>query len=366
MSLAAIRKTNDRFKLGATFVADALRARAWLLEGKEQTSGKALRVLYAGEEIHKNYIADLLYGDQHEGECLGPLNLVQLRRAYQSNARNAALMVIEGHPFHRWRYADDGDLWIPRWLDFVANIPLVATNRSAKEDLRRIRKNALSWSVTTEPSRFAQFYHSMYVPTLTTRHRDRAVPMAFEQMMAHLEDHTCELVEVEKQGKAIAGVLILYEDLRPRLWSNGILNGDPIHWKDRAIPASYYFASEYLVQKGFESMHMGSTRAFLNDGVMAYKTKWKVRTRVEARRGFLLKPLAPSPALDAFFVANPFVAVRNTEPRAAVFRDEGAGSSPVDRETLERNYMLDGLAGLDLYRVGAGARGGPLLVRSTS
>jgi len=366
MPLTALRKLGNKLQIGAALIADAARGPTWCLEGKERTSGTALRVLYAGEEVHKNYFANLIYEEGHQSEYLGASTPLALRRLSLSNERNAALMVIEGHPFRRWLYTTEDDLWVPRWLDFVADIPLVATNRSAKEDLRRIRKNALTYSVTTDKARLAAFYHSMYVPTVTARHQDRAVKMSFEQMMARLEERACELVEVEKQGEAIAGVLILHEDRRPRLWSNGILNGDPIHWKDRAIPASYLFASEYLAQKGFDSMHMGSTRAFLADGVMTYKTKWKVRAHVEALRGFLLKPLTPSPALDSFFVANPLVALRNLEPRAAIFIDAGQRFSLADRAALEHEYSLDGLGGVDFYRVGMGTRGGPLMLRDES
>ena len=354
--------SKDQLRAAKGLLLDAVRSHVWLLDGLERESGEAMRILYAGAELQKNYIAHLAFGDECDCRSLGVATPISLRRFARRNPHEASLMVVDGHPFHRWLYGARGDFWIPRWIRFVGDAPLVATNRSAKEDLRRLRKSSLTYSVTTTSDRLREFYHSMYLPTVTTRHGNRAVEMGLHRMLDRLRQGTCELLQVLKADEAIAGVLIAYEEGRPRLWSNGILNGDPVHLKERVVPASYYFASLHLAEQGFDSMDIGSTRAFFSDGVMAYKTKWKVRAQVDALRGFLFKPLAPARALDSLLAAHPMVTLEKGEPRAAVFRSTAQDLSMREREQLGDDYGLEGLAGVDIYQTGGVPRGCPVKV----
>jgi hypothetical protein len=342
-----------------TSFRDVVQPRAWLLDGPEASSGNPLRILYVGNQKQKDYVAFLAFGSSrsgteyqgdHRDAYLGRRDLLTLYGLVRRNAFHCQLIVIEGHFLRRKLYEEAQDYYIPLWLEGDTEIPLVARTKSAKEELRRIRKSKLSYKVTRDPDALSRFYHNMYVPYVQKRHEERAVFLRYGQMIQLAQEGRCELLLVKKGNDAIAGGLNLLGEGLPRRWANGVKDGNLSYWKDGAMAATYYFSSLRLKELGYERMHMGLSRAFLNDGVLQYKRKWGMRVARPFPIGFLIKFKALSPGLQGFLVRNPFVHTVRGELRGAAFVD---GAERLSEETVEhmwRLYLLPGVPRVDVQR----------------
>ncbi len=322
---------------------------AWLLEGSEVSSGEPLRVLYVGSHVQKNYIAHLAFGAARHETAVGGRYLWALRGSVKKNSLGCSLAVIECHRRQRRFCEDRGDFFVPQWLCGEVDLPLQAQGRSAKEDLRRIRRSDLHFVVTKELDDFDQFYHRMYLPYVTERHQDRAIAMGYDHMMEAARRGACELLLVKKGDEPVAGMVIRMEGQLPRLWSQGLKEGNLSHLRHGAAAATWYFASQHLRDQGFKRMHMGLSRAFLSDGVLRYKAKWGTRMRYCLPMGFVLKLLSPSRGLKSFLLTNPFAHLDKGQLWGAVFIQDGEQASGDHLQRLWAQYHIAGLSGLRVY-----------------
>jgi len=328
-----------------------IRSKAWIIEGTEVASGEHLNVIYLGEEVQKNYITDLIFNGNCKEKYIEKKSLWPLFHLIK-NLSQCSLMIIEGN-YHDYKSdTEKGEFFIPLWLHSNVDIPLVASNKSAKEDLRRIKKNQLEYVVTREPNQFHDFFYNMYLPYVKNRHQDRTLLMGYDIMMQRAKDETCELLLVKKDSESIAGTLIVFKEKLPKLWSIGVKDGNLSYLKTGVVAATYYFSSLYLVGRGYEKMNTGSLRAFLKDGVLQYKKKWGVRVSSHDTKGFLLKPLSRSEGLKGFFSRNPFVFVNEGKLSSAVFIENEKMGTDESYKKFHKNYYLAGLDEMIVYQYG--------------
>ena len=328
-----------------------VRSKAWIIGGTEVASGEHLSVIYMGREGQMNYIKNLIFKGNCKEKYIEKRSFWHLFHLIK-NLSKCSLIIIEGHCQDYKSDTEKGEFFIPLWLQGSVNIPLVATNRSIKSDLKKIRKYQLEYVVTKELNQFHDFFYNMYLPYIKNRHQNRALLMSYDIMIQRAKDKTCELLLVKKDNEPIAGMVIVFEKNHPRLWSLGVKDGNPSHVKIGVVAATYYFSSLYLVGRGYEKMHTGSSRAFLKDGVLQFKKKWGMRVTPNDTSGFLLKPLSRSEGLKGFFVRNPFVFVNGGKLSSAVFIENDEMDTDESYEKFHKNYYLVGLDEMIVYQFG--------------
>ncbi|MCE9612697.1 MAG: hypothetical protein K8T26_00380 [Lentisphaerae bacterium] len=323
-----------------------------VLTGTLEPGHLPLSILCAARPRGLAYLKDLYFDGACTERPLGRTSWWNARRLARRSGQDCPLMVAElsdalCHYLHPRRW-----FCIPTWIRGAVNLPLpswVLQSSSVKSDLRRIRKNGLTYDVTRDPQRFADFYANMYVPHVSAIHGASTylVPQAY--MAQHLKDG--DLLMVRKGEADIAGCLIVYDPDGPRLWSLGIRPADgDAFLTDGASGALYHFAFEYLAAKGYTRAGLGLSRAFLNDGILRYKRKWGQRIIGADPNRFALRILHPSPAVARILQEHPFVFTQGTGLYSAVFQLDMAPQTDEElRGALERN-SIDGLAGLVLYR----------------
>ncbi len=114
-----------------------------------------------------------------------------------------------------------GDYHIPSLIIGEVDVPLTANNKSAKDDLRKIRKNNLSYEVTTDISQLHNFYQTMYLPYITQKHAIRSILDDYQLMVEKVQMGNCKLLLIREQTDFIAGALLVLGEKIPRLWSIG-------------------------------------------------------------------------------------------------------------------------------------------------
>ena len=343
------------------------RPEVWVLDGNEASTAARLNLLYVGTEPHRKYIADLAYGENYGETFIGRIGGVSLRRMVKRDHFACPLIVIEGHFVHRWIYQEQGDFFIPLWLEGTVDIPFVPSRKTARADLGRIKRNKLEYVVTTELDRFRTFYYGMHVPYVSSRFQDRAITgdyaMGFDDILRLARYGACELLLVKQGSEFVAGTFIVFVDRLPRLWApfmggklprlycGGLKDGDLSYLAIGASLATDYFPSLYLADCGYQSMHMGLSRAFLNDGVLHYKKKWDMRGVGGTPGGLLIKPLRLSQGVRGFLVNNPFVYVNKGDLCGAGFVEDTTPDLDQIAEQLYDEHCLPGLTNVATYEL---------------
>jgi hypothetical protein len=189
-------------------ICSAARSNVWMLKGSEPNTGKELQVLFAGGEQLKSYVAKLIFNGKCRQSHMGKLYLPQIHYLLKCNRSNCALAFIEVRQAYRFLYEGRNDFYIPQWLESCVEIPLKASNKSAKEDLRRIRRHRLSYEFSEDMQSVKDFYENMYLPTIHDRHKNTGLSVSFEKFKDILARPDNKLMLINHEGNPIAGVII--------------------------------------------------------------------------------------------------------------------------------------------------------------
>jgi hypothetical protein len=341
----------------------SLRRNVWRLEGREASSGQPLSVLCAAGGQTRHYLTQLLFSEEAREVDLGRIWIWNLSRATWARKRGCPLIVIQADHSIRKVLKEDDWFFIPLWVIGTVALPITDTmlnQKSLRSDLQAIRKSGLRGRVTRDPQCFDDFYHNMYVPHVTRAHGSSVYVNPYDTMRAQLADS--DLVLIHDGEKDIAGMMILYEADRARLWSAGVRGGDRRYLKQGALSALYYFSAQHLTEKHFSSVSMGLSRAFLNDGVLRYKRKWAQRLAGTVPARIALKVAAETPASRAFLQNNPFIFERSGKLYGAVFLSDRDAATTDSAARMKKQYFHDGLSKLVLFRphIGDAPHGLPL------
>ena len=322
----------------------------WLLNGIELNSGAHFAIIYLGNQENKNYIANLAYGEQYDEIYLGEKWLPNIFLMLKTTARNYCMIIIDANESLCRLMKRNRDFYIPSWVHGELGLPLTVSDKSSKNDLRKIRKNNLKYEVTTEKLQFHQFYHDMYSPYMIKRHGNKNKSLNYDELMRYWESGKCELMLIKRENEHVAGEVILFEENGPRLLILGIQDGDPCYLKYGTGAACYHFSAHYLQERGYKSLHLGGSRPFLNDGVLRFKKKLGLRLVGKTDEGFLFKPLSPTAGLRGFLLRNPFIFAHQKELCGAIFIENGeVCSSQKNLTQFSKCFYINGLSNLNIY-----------------
>jgi hypothetical protein len=335
-------------------IVNILILNVWVITGEEILSKQKLNIIYIGSEKNKNFLAKLAFGNSYKEDHIGKTWLWRIFKTVKARGHACSLMVAEVPKSSLVLFGKKKCFYIPFWVRGELNTsvdtsPLIK-NESLKSDLRRIRRNKLHFELTDELSQFHNFYYNMYLPHTTKAHSDRALIVKYDFMKRFFRD--CDLLLIKKDTEYIAGVLIAYgyRRNRARLWSLGVKDGNSDHIKDGAIGGIYYFSLLHLKEKGYKRVSVGASRAFLKDGVLRYKKKWGQKIVSTHKTGFLIKPLSKTAAVEGFFLNNPFIYVNKNRRNGAIFAEAGRSFSKEDFQKFYKDYCLNGMSKLFIYR----------------
>lgn len=327
---------------------EVLKPNVWILDCDEGSMTKPLKIIYIGTEKNKNYIKRMVYNDICNEVYLGKKFCWYVYFILKKNRSKCSLAIIEGTFIDRYLYRSMKDFFVPLWVDSVTNLPLKATNKSAKEDLRELRKNKFTYTVTKDTEILNDFYYNMHRPMIRARYTTGVFEISYDDMTEQIKEGCYELLLVKKQDIFVAGVVLNRCEGIPRLWKNGIR--DIKYRKDGALAATYVYASEYLWEKGYKKVSFGQMRSFLNDGLLQYKKKWNVTLQTAGKKGYILKPLVGSDTLNGFFETHPFIYRQKDKLYGAVFINKEE-CSETEYKVFQKKYYIEGISELNIFSI---------------
>lgn len=326
-----------------------LRINVWILSGTEPAK-LPLTIIFAGIEHNKKYFAKLVLNNFCTETYLGKAWRWNLMKLINKRARDCSLMVLEVNAAFYQVFGNKKSFFIPRWIGQEADISVNTPSFNRHE--KQINKHNLQFEITNERTQFDKFYQGMYVPYITKVFGNTAVLMSYYEMEKNFNNGV--LLLIKRDEEYIAGEIIVYEKNGPRLAGLGVKNGNTDYLKVDVMLAIYFFAIKYLRQKGYNKLHFGSSRAFLKDGVLQYKKRWRLQVVNDKDVGFLIKPLCWSNGVKEFFLKNPFIYLDQGVFCGAIFLEKDQLRSREDVEKIYKDYYEEGLSKVNIYLYGNG------------
>jgi hypothetical protein len=338
-------------------VYDALRPRFWVVQAKVRDRDPPVAILCSARGGERSYLLGQLFDGTATESYVGRAWLWHAARLLRDRSDGCCLAAVATRAWCRRLLGSGKWLCVPSWVVGEMDLPPapdVLRAETVKSDLRRIRRNALTFEVTRDPALLNDFYHQMYVPYITRAHGASAVVMSYDAMRAQLPH--CELLLVKKQGLAIAGVLILHGRTGTRLWSMGIRDASEQYVDDGAVAAIYHFSAQYLRDQGLHRLGLGLSRAFLHDGVLRYKKKLGLRLVDAAHAYFAFHVPQDTPAARTVLKNTPWIFEDKGCLYGAVFVENGQiPLTEQDFRRLYRDFFLEGMAQVLVVPLDAGA-----------
>lgn len=335
-----------------------IRIPSWRLEGTERASRQRLVLYFAGHLQSRNYIANLVFEPRYVEQNTGKVWLWSARK--RGVGMGADLVAIRRRPRYSRRFRNRLGFDIPCWIGLEADLAVAAkgyaTSENLKSDLRRIRLHDFRCESTHDPARIADFYITMYRPYIARVHGDRAMPLTWPEFEPELKKS--ELLLLHKDGECIAGSLFVdMGKRRARARMVGVKDGDERYVRMGALAALYYFEIQHLIERSYERLHYGASRAFLRDGLLSFKKKFRPRIVDRDAWVFHVEVARWTPGVRAFFTANPFITIEDGSYVGNFFRETDGENGKeslawevrhrwIPGMAVQRVHFLDGASGL--------------------
>ena len=241
----------------------ALRVELWLITRKGDAQQEGLKIYYSGSEKTRQLISRLAFDDDCEASFISKTWLWRASRTLSRCEDEDLLSVIEMPFFMSRVFKKKQRFFIPNWIHADVDISIemnrLLKNSSLQSDLRRIRKNNLTFEVVNDVQHLQEFYSNMYVPLITQSHGSEAIIDPYLTMEREFLNGA-DLLLVAKDGKHLGGMLIIYPSSNAYLWRIGILNGDVQFIQEGAISALYYYSILFYGKKNIAGALWHDTR----------------------------------------------------------------------------------------------------------
>lgn len=255
----------------------AYRVRGRLLDSEAHGT-----LIHVGDLPQYKTWVDNVFAEADAPQLIGEFPLLDVARRRGALA-DADLLLCPINPLSRLLFRPDSWFIVPKYVEGVVHLdrPLEQLFRqsSAKRDLGVIKKKNFSYKILRDDSALDEFYRTMLVPSMTTRHESRVHITPLERLRqtfqrghllaAYLDEvWVGAMLVVPGAGRMLNAALIGWRDGSEQLM------------KDRVPSALMYETIVRARHDGFAAVHMGSSAPFVNDGPLNFKVKWGMRPSV--------------------------------------------------------------------------------------
>lgn len=260
-----------------TLPARELRVPVARLHGVTRADGRAATMLVAGAEHWSQYLPGRFFAGTPRRELIGHAPMWALPRRLRPLRTTVDVTVVRSDQLSARAFFDDDYLSIPEWvglrLPLPVDIPALArASTSVEEDLRKMRRNALTADISHDPADCAAFYRRMFVPYTRDRHGSDAYLKSYPSMQRSFRHGG--ILWLRHDGEPVAGNVFELHDSTMILTAIGVVDGGT-DWRQRGALASLYVQLiEYAHRCGCTMIDMRGARPSLSDGLFRYKAKW--------------------------------------------------------------------------------------------
>lgn len=303
------------------FVISHITLKGFIINGTEKHSGKKLRILFISTKAPSQYILNIIFKQKPKIEKTMIFKFLSVKKKINQIKSEIDAVLIKCDRFYSGFFEKQGFTIIPEWVrmtldisepfdSFITNLP-----RSAKEDIRKIKKLGYTYEISDDIDKLSFFYNKMYVPYVSWRFPETDISTNF-YIMKNLFQQGNKLLFVKHKNEYIFGGLFLKNKDKVTATYAGIKEGKFNHVKRGVIAASYYYLIQHSKESGATLIDLGSCRPFVNDGLFNYKRKWGAKigkSGNECSEIYSLKSYSNNKSLKSFLMNNPFIYIEKNQ-----------------------------------------------------
>lgn len=298
----------------------------FIISGKEKSYGNNLKLLYIGDKNSLLSLSNQIFGNNYSKEESDTVNIWNINKVIHRYRSQVDAYFIKTNTFYSRFLQKIGCIQIPIWvaMNLSINKPIESIfkgfKRSARDDVKRIKKIGFEREISKLKSKFDFFYNNLCSPFIKARHKDLALPeMTDYQEMERLFRKGI-LLFIKKDDKYHAGIVITYNkksaypvyvgyDIKSKYYRQGLSS------------ALYYYIVIWAKNNGFEKIKFGDTPSFLNSGEFQFKRKWDLHIEFSKGRVDILGLKVinyNSKGIIDFLIQNPFIFIDKGKLKAFI------------------------------------------------
>jgi hypothetical protein len=318
-----------------------------LLQGQERTSKEPLSIFYIGDETSIPFLTSLLYHDYPKISPVGQVHLWSTQRTLRNPTHNIDAVILKCDRFYAGYLKKQGFIIIPEWitmtLETSSSFSVLHQNfsKSAKEDIRKIKKQGYTYEVTHDLDKLHLFYYDMYLPYADWRYGSSAVCTSYSAIRLLFEKDNILLL-IKQNNEYVCGSLFSVKKDSIIATYAGIRKGYYDEVKKGLGAAPYYFLILWAKKHNINTINFGKCRPFLRDGNFQYKKKWGtiVHPSTSTYDGiFALQPKSSSQAIRQVLVNNPFISTDNSKLKGQIYCEQNKPLPPDIQHFLKKQSI---------------------------
>ena len=244
-------------------------------------------------------------------------------------------------------YQRKGHLVIPETISFILPLdqPIENIIRSCssrvQKDLQKAGSIGYHYKIANDLSSFSDFYHTMYLPYSTWKHKDLQKIIPFEFMRHYVLRGTNLLLVHHKDDEIFGGI---YEHEKNHIITqySGVKQGKFDHIRNGIITISYYYLISLARKYQMDYIDFGASPPFLTDGLNRYKRGWNMKitpSRPVFSTIFSIKINKISDSLSLFFQENPVFFFKNNHLSLAYHGKIDQNPNRMKEEIIKQNNL---------------------------
>jgi len=166
---------------------------------------------------------------------------------------------------------------VPRFIncriDLNNSLSNIFSGGGAKKEIKVVENKNYTFDMLSVDGSFEEFYYEMLLPTISVRHKERAVISSFE-VLREVMNHGF-LLGVFSEGKWLGACMLVRESSTVLRFANGGYRaGDSELLKNSILSALQIEMVTFAKKNGFRWLDNGVCNSFPTDGSLHYKMKW--------------------------------------------------------------------------------------------
>lgn len=332
-----------------------LKLSCYIISGKDKTTNLPLKIMFLSESNKFSYLLDQLFCEKPHTKILGKKSLRSISDIYKKNKNDIDAFFIRCDRFYYRFLEKKGCKVIPEYVALKMDVSkdfseiYKSFSKSAKEDIRKVKKEGFSYEITDDLDKIRFFYKRMYIPYSYKRYGNLAICATFSTIR-HLVGRGSKLMLIKKNNDYLLGSLFFFSNNTAIGTHAGIIDGQIELLKKGVSSASYYYAIVYSKKINAKYLDFGTCRPFLNDGLFRYKKKWgaSVEPSKSSFSVFGFNTIYKKDSIKEFLLNNPFISKHKNDLKGNVFLSTDMKSNTKEVQNLLKNYNTDGLVKINV------------------
>jgi hypothetical protein len=294
---------------------------AYQVSGKEKHGRGNLTILFIGDEPIFPYISSILFSEEPKIEKYFNIHLWNYKKKINQIHSDINAVFIKSDRFYSSFFEKQGYKVIPKWISATLDISEPLENvykkfsKSAKEDIRKIKKYSYTYEISQDPDKLNLFYYKMYLPYISSRYGKFGKCLNFYSIK-HYFERGSKILFIKLDNEYMFGGLFLKKKDKVYASYAGVMEGKFDYIKKGVIAGSYYYLIQHSKKIGANLIDFGFCKPFVNDGLFSYKRKWGTRiekTGNENTEIYSFKVLNENKGIRNFLTNNPFISLEKNQ-----------------------------------------------------